>query len=164
MLTTPDTHTTHTTDTTPALAVRLFDNQKYGTAYGKGVYRRALYNGTVDIKQPQAKYLIDLFSYQDWMNQARTDQQMAAIDSVHEDKDALFSWIQRYDPKSKSKTLVSGVCVFSLAKMSLQMVIQDDASDLCNHWQLDVRHCRQAATNQSSPQLLATNTDLEVFK
>jgi hypothetical protein len=91
MLTTPDTHTTDTNHATPALAVRLFDNQKYGTTYGKGVYRRALYNGTVDIKQPQAKYLIDLFSYQDWMNQARTDQQMTAIDSVHEDNDALFS-------------------------------------------------------------------------
>lgn len=44
-----------------SVAVRLFENQAYGTTYGKGLYRRAVYNGTVDIKAPKVKYLIDLF-------------------------------------------------------------------------------------------------------
>ncbi len=30
------------------IAVRLFDNNTYGTTYGKGLYRRAVFNGTID--------------------------------------------------------------------------------------------------------------------
>jgi len=46
-----------------SVAVRLFENQAYGTTYGKGLYRRAIYNGTVEMKTPKVKYLIDLFAY-----------------------------------------------------------------------------------------------------
>lgn len=32
------------------IAVRLYDNNAYGTTYGKGLYRKAIYNGTIDAK------------------------------------------------------------------------------------------------------------------
>ena len=84
-----------------SVAVRLFENQAYGTTYGKGLYRRAIYNGTVDVKTPKVKYLIDLFSYEEWAHQARTDQQMVVLQSVEDQPHALFSWVQRYDPLTK---------------------------------------------------------------
>ncbi|NDE54117.1 MAG: hypothetical protein EB069_05915, partial [Actinobacteria bacterium] len=52
------------------VAVRLYENTTYGTTYGRGLYRRALYNGTVDLKQSGIKYLLDLYTGEDWANQA----------------------------------------------------------------------------------------------
>jgi hypothetical protein len=34
------------------IAVRLYENNAYGTTFGKGMYRRALFNGTIDAKSP----------------------------------------------------------------------------------------------------------------
>ena len=45
------------------IAVRLYDNNSYGTTYGKGLYRRAIYNGTIDAKEFNAKYLADIALY-----------------------------------------------------------------------------------------------------
>jgi hypothetical protein len=28
------------------VAIRLYENKAYGTTYGKGLYRKAIYNGT----------------------------------------------------------------------------------------------------------------------
>ena len=86
-----------TQNDTTALAVRLFENKTYGTTHGKGLYRRALYNGTIDIKTPVVKYIIDLFPYQEWAHQARTDAQIVTLESITQDSNVLFSWIQRYD-------------------------------------------------------------------
>lgn len=36
------------------IAVRLYDNNTYGTTYGKGMYRKAIYNGTIDAKHLNA--------------------------------------------------------------------------------------------------------------
>ncbi len=58
------------------IAVRLYDNPVYGTTHGKGLYRRAIFNGSIDVKDPHVKYVIDLYSYDDWANQATTDGQM----------------------------------------------------------------------------------------
>ena len=150
-----------TQNDTTALAVRLFENKTYGTTYGKGLYRRALYNGTIDIKTPVVKYIIDLFPYQEWAHQARSDAQMVTLESITEDSNVLFSWIQRYDPLTKKKTLVNGVCIFGLADKTLQVVIEDEAMAVADGWALDVRSCRVARGSNRSPQLLATNTDLE---
>ena len=33
------------------IAVRLYENQTYGTTYGKGLFRKALFNGSIDKKR-----------------------------------------------------------------------------------------------------------------
>ena len=52
--------------TTNEIAVRFYDNKLYGTTYGKGMYRKAIYNGSIDVKNPSLKYVIDMYSYNDW--------------------------------------------------------------------------------------------------
>ena len=145
------------------LAVRLFENQAYGTTYGKGLYRRAIYNGTVEMKTPKVKYLIDLFSYAEWAHQARTDQQMMVLESVEDQPHALFSWVQRYDPLTKRKTPVDGVCVFHPNDKELTLAILDAEAEVEEAWKLEVRNCRAVAASRHGPQLLATNTDLETW-
>ena len=49
------------------IAVRGFMNEKFGTTFGKGLFHRAIYNGTVEVRDPYTKYLIDLFEY--WKSQ-----------------------------------------------------------------------------------------------
>ena len=36
------------------IAVRLYDNNTYGSTYGRGLYRKAIYNGTIDAKHSSA--------------------------------------------------------------------------------------------------------------
>jgi len=64
------------------IAVRLYENQVYGTTYGRGLYRRALYNGTIDLRTSGVKYLVDLYSGEDWANQAKSDERMLIIEGV----------------------------------------------------------------------------------
>ena len=52
------------------IAVRLYDNPFYGTTHGKGLYRKALFNGTADISTPSAKYLLDFESVEGWAHRS----------------------------------------------------------------------------------------------
>jgi len=61
------------------IAARLYDNNTYGTTYGKGMYRKAIYNGTIDAKHLNIKYIVDLYSYDDWANMAKTNEQMEIL-------------------------------------------------------------------------------------
>ena len=94
------------------LAVRLYENSTYGTTYGKGLFRRALFNGSIDLKSPTVKYVIDLFNYDDWCNIAKTNYQIEIINGVPNQNHTLYSWINRYDCSTKQKTLVIGYCSF----------------------------------------------------
>ena len=86
------------------LAVRLYENSTYGTTYGKGLFRRALFNGSIDLKSPTVKYVIDLFNYDDWCNIAKTDLQIQVINGIPSASDTLYSWVNRYDRETKQKT------------------------------------------------------------
>ncbi len=88
------------------IAVRLYDNKTYGTTYGKGKYRRAIYNGTIEAKAAQATYLVDFYNFEDWANSAKTDAQMELLANVEPDSDTLYSWIKHYDRSSQEKVLV----------------------------------------------------------
>ena len=96
------------------IAVRLYDNKFYGTTYGKGLYRKAIYNGSIDMKNPSRKYVIDLFQYNDWSIQASTDEQVKITETVSKVPDTIYSWIFLYDPTTKIKTPVYGCCVLDL--------------------------------------------------
>ena len=92
------------------LAVRLYENSTYGSTYGKGLFRKALFNGSIDLKSPTVKYVIDLFNYDDWCNIAKTNSQIEIISEVPKQAETIYSWITRYNTATKQKTLVSGFC------------------------------------------------------
>ena len=59
--------------TTTEIAVRLYNNPKFGTTYGKGQYHNAIMNGTVDLhKKPNTftvlfGFLFYFFSLALWL-------------------------------------------------------------------------------------------------
>ena len=80
------------------IAVRLFQNIKYGTTYAKGVRHQALFNATADIKQPKVKYVLDFYTYEHWEFLAK-ENQLDIVNQVRNEinGDTLVSWIVRYD-------------------------------------------------------------------
>jgi hypothetical protein len=145
------------------IAVRLYENQTYGTTYGKGLFRKALFNGSIDIKTPCTKYVIDLFNYDDWCNIAKNSEQMVIIRDVPQQDDTLFSWINRYDRTTKQKTLVMGVCTIDTDALAVTATIIDTDSCIEDAWSMQARACKSTGT-YNSPQLLATNSDLGSWK
>ena len=145
------------------IAVRLYENQTYGTTYGKGLFRKALFNGSIDIKTPCTKYVIDLFNYDDWCNIAKTSEQMVIIRDVPQQDDTLFSWINRYDRTTKQKTLVSGFCSFGCDSKGMRIMILDPVSQIEDVWQISAKPCQSNTNGLRSPQLLATNADLTAW-
>jgi len=145
------------------IAVRLYENQTYGTTYGKGLFRKALFNGSIDIKTPCTKYVIDLFNYDDWCNIAKTSEQMVIIRDVPQQEDTLFSWINRYDRTTKQKTLVSGFCSFDCDSKGMRIMILDPVVQIEDVWQISAKPCQSNTNGLRSPQLLATNADLTAW-
>ena len=107
------------------IAVRLYENNAYGTTFGKGMYRRALFNGTIDSRSPSVKYLVDCFRYADWSNQATTDEQMAVLAAVEADDQKLYSWITHYDTATRAKRLVGGCMQLDLGSLHMSIMICD---------------------------------------
>ena len=142
------------------IAVRLYENNAYGTTFGKGMYRRALFNGTIDARTPSAKYLVDCFNYQDWCNQASTDEQMAVLAAVEADDKKLYSWIKHYDTVTRAKRLVGGCMQFDLDSLDMNIMICDETAGVADHWRIEGKPCKTAMKYQKSPQILGTNGDL----
>jgi hypothetical protein len=118
------------------LAVRLYENSIYGTTYGKGLFRRALFNGSIDIKSPTVKYVIDLFNFEDWCNIAKTQEQITIISDVPKQEATLYSWINRYDTSTKRKTLVSGFCSFDCENQDMAVMIIDPEFNIEDIWKI----------------------------
>jgi hypothetical protein len=145
------------------IAIRLYENQSYGTTYAKGRYRRAVFNGTIDAKNPSAKYLVDFYGYEDWCNQAKSDEQIAIIEAVQKGNDKLYSWIKHYDKSTAQKRQVDGYCSLDMQSFDMDLLICDEAIGVEDHWQVTAKPCKQAHAGVKSPQMLATNTDLTVW-
>ena len=142
------------------LAVRLYENSTYGTTYGKGLFRRALFNGSIDLKSPTVKYVIDLFNYEDWCNIAKTNSQIEIINGVPNQNDTLYSWINRYDCSTKRKTLVSGFCSFDCENQDMAVMIIDPEFNVEDIWKISAKPCQANRSGRRAPQFLATNADL----
>jgi hypothetical protein len=145
------------------IVVRGFMNEKFGATYGKGLFHRAIYNGSVEIRNPYSKYLIDLFEYDRWEIHAAGSDQLAwtkklAKAQINEAPEALASWIQHYDPVTKLKTPVDGVCVYLPMSQELYIAINDSERDLFEEWTLQAKHCLKSGPNK--PIFIATNFDL----
>ena len=142
------------------IAVRLYENKSYGTTFGKGMYRRALFNGTIDARTPAAKYLVDCFNYADWSNQATTDEQMAVLAAVPEDSKKIYSWIKHYDTVTRAKRLVGGCMQLDMDSLDMNIMICDETAGVADHWRIEGKPCKTAMKSQKSPQILGTNGDL----
>ncbi len=147
-------------NTQTEIAVRLYDNNKYGTTHGKGLYRKAVYNGTIDAKAEGAKYIVDMYSYEEWANMAKTDEQMEILANVEAQSDALYSWVKHYDPSTKNKTTVPGMCKLDLENLDMTVLICDEEHGVTDTWKLGAKPCKQARLGIKTPQILATNSDL----
>jgi hypothetical protein len=151
-------------NTTPnEIAVRFYDNKLFGTTYGKGLYRKAIYNGSIDIKNPSAKYVIDMYNYNDWALQAKSEVQAEVLSSITRTSDKVYSWLHRYNAATKEKTLVPGCCILDINTNEVQIVMTDEIADISNVWQLEARPCKPTNDGRKVPQLLATNSDLTVW-
>lgn len=148
---------------TPEIAVRLYENKGYGKTNGPGLYKKALFNGTIDVKDPCVKFVIDLYAFEDWRNTAKTDLHMQVLAQVTPEQDHLYSWVTRYDTLTKQKTLVEGLCMLEMTNLDVIASIFDPDSCIEDAWKMQAKACKSTGT-YNSPQLLATNSDLGSWK
>ena len=145
------------------IAVRGFINEKFNTTFGKGLFRRAVFNGSVELHDPNQKYLVDYFSYLEWETQAKTDEQLKVINeltsvNLGKETDWLFSWLIHYDPLTKSKQRVNGYSIYSPNTRELFIKIDDPNNQTQDEWTLDVHSCKSTGANK--PVFIAANVDL----
>ena len=142
------------------IAVRLFQNAKYGTTYAKGVRHQALFNATADIKQPKVKYVLDFYTYQHWEFLAK-ENQLDIVNQVRDivNEDNLVSWIVRYDTTTKEKTPVYGFSTLDMRTNELILCALDSEVGIEESWQLTAKPCR-AVKGKNVAELLATNSEL----
>ncbi len=148
------------------IAVRGFVNEKFGKTYGRSLFHYAIYNGTIEIAKPHNKYLIDLFEYRRWDKSATTEDQIAWSKQlyeaeVHEAPEALASWVKYYNPVTKEKRLVNGVCFYLPVSQELYLNINDPEHDVVDEWVLQTKNCAKSGDNK--PVFIATNVDLADF-
>ena len=145
------------------IIVRAFINEKFNTTFGKGLFRRAVFNGSVELHDPNQKYLVDYFSYLEWETQAKTDEQLKVINeltsvNLGKETDWLFSWLIHYDPLTKSKQRVNGYSIYSPNTRELFIKIDDPNNQTQDEWTLDVHSCKSTGANK--PVFVAANVDL----
>ncbi len=145
------------------IAVRGFINEKFNTTFGKGLFRRAVYNGSVELRNPNTKYLVDFYRYVEWENLAKTDDQMAIVrklakSNINQDDEVLMSWVVHYDSLSKTKTAIDGFAILSPSSSELYIAITDLNHGVNEDWTLTVQSCKTMGVNK--PVFIATNVDL----
>jgi hypothetical protein len=145
------------------IAVRLYENKKYGTTYGKGIWHRALFNGSIDVDGASAAYLTDFFNADDWAELIKTSLQAEIANSILSEesptKHQVFSWLQRYNRLTKMKGYVDGFVRYDMSTGEMLVYIKDGIDGYEETWRLNARPCRTGATN--APDILATNKELK---
>lgn len=140
------------------ITARLWENQKYGTTYGKGQYRKAIYNGTLELNDPYAKYLVDFEEISDWFHFAKSPTHQAItqkLDSIPANEmGILMSWLYRYE--YGIKTAVGGYAALDLNCMRIQLQVDDQDLDISENWELPVRSCIARIPGKPTPALIAT--------
>ncbi|CAN6135205.1 hypothetical protein MCETRH20_01565 [Methylophilaceae bacterium] len=146
-----------------AIAVRGFINEKFNSTFGKSLFRRAFFNGSVELRNPNSKYLVDYYQYAEWAALAKSDEQMQALAQLQNsgfstNEGLLFSWLVRYDPLTKVKTKVDGYSIYAPNTSELYITINDPAHQTVDEWTLDVHLCKNAGAHK--PVFIAANIDL----
>ena len=164
---TPATDKNGMTGTKGALvAVRLYENRKFGGTFAPNKYYTAMFNATADVVAPHIKYLLDYVPYSQWANSLRTPVQHEAFDIMRDKMSSeninpeqmLVSWIKKYN-LSGEKVVIEGFSYYDFVTQQILLAVDDKEMDFHHLWQLDVRACR-IKPNQKSPCFLAANHDL----
>ncbi len=147
------------------VVIRAFTNEKFGHPFGRSLFHYAIYNATVEVNKPYAKYLVDLYEYARWDKSASTPEQLKWSKELFEadiqdEPEVLASWIKHYNPLTKQKQLVDGICVYSPTKQQLIMIINDPEHDVVEEWTLPTKICTKQGDNK--PVFIATNFDLTI--
>ena len=141
------------------VTIRLWENKKFGTTYGKGLYRRAIYNGTAEVLSPYAKYLLDFEQIESWFHLAKTPIQLEFIKPLKgeptNEQGQLLSWIYRYD--NGIKISVKGVARLDLVDSLITLQIDDADIGIQETWTLPLRSCIARIPGKPTPALIATN-------
>jgi hypothetical protein len=144
------------------ITARLWDNPKFGTTYGKGQYRRAIYNGTLEVIEPRTKYLVDFEEIEAWFNFAKAEVHRAMTKRLDElpvnETGVLMSWIYRYELANKIP--VQGYAALDLNHHRLIIEIEDGDTQIHESWNLPVRACIARTPGKPTPALIATNATL----
>ncbi|WP_255537446.1 hypothetical protein [Polynucleobacter sp. JS-Fieb-80-E5] len=148
------------------VAIRGFINEKFGSTFGKGLFRRALYTGSVELHNPKQKYLVDFYTYADWEFSAKSDEQIAVLKKldatdIAKTPNILMSWLVHYDPLTKCKSAADGFCIYAQDTKELHLNIDDAHNGVMDEWTLDVQHCKTAG--HKKPVFIAANVDLTVW-
>jgi hypothetical protein len=158
-------------ETEKEIAIRLYDNPKFGRTRGKGLIHHVVFNGTADLRHPRAKYLLDFLPMEHWQHTARSEDQVECVDAAARLLSGLAAhlggraetqfatWIKRLDP-GNAKCAVPGFATLDGETMKLNFVVSDDSLEVHEHWALLVKPCRDPASGQRSPHYLASNTEL----
>ncbi len=146
-----------------AIAVRGFINDKLDTTTRRTLFRKALFNGSVELRDPNQKYLVDYFTYPQWELLARSDKQLDVVNELraqdlYKEPEFLFSWILHYDPLTKTKTRVDGYSIYSINTKELYIKINDAINQTTDDWELNVCHCK--AVGKNKPVFIASNCEL----
>lgn len=141
------------------ITIRLWENKKFGTTYGKGLYRRAIYNGTAEVLSPYAKYLVDFEQIESWFHLAKTpvhiDMLKQLADQPENEDGQLLSWIYRYD--NGIKVPVKGFAQLDLVHSLITLQIDDADVGIQETWTLPLRTCIARIPGKPTPALIATN-------
>ena len=148
------------------VAVRLYENRKFGGTFAPNKYYTAMFNATADVVAPHIKYLLDYVPYSQWANSLRTPVQHEAFDIMRDKMSSeninaeqmLVSWIKKYN-LSGEKVVIEGFSYYDFVTQQILLAVDDKEMDFHHLWQLDVRACR-IKPNQKSPCFLAANHDL----
>ena len=145
------------------IAIRLFENPKFGTTYGKGLRRSAVFNATAEVSEHYAKYLLDFEEGRACANHAWTEAQLHVarqyIDQAERDDSVLWSWVKWYDKGTGDKEYVEGFALYDLESEEVALHVNDAKRGVTQEWLLPARRC-QGTTGKNSPAFLATNHDL----
>ncbi len=141
------------------ITIRLWENKKFGTTYGKGLYRRAIYNGTAEVLSPYAKYLVDFEQIESWFHLAKTpvhiDMLKQLVDTPENIDNQLLSWIYRYD--NGIKIPVKGFAQLDLVHSLITIELDDPEVGIQETWTLPLRSCIARVPGKPTPALIATN-------
>lgn len=153
------------------IAVRLYNNPKFGKTFGKGMYYNAIFNGTLDLPQQRLKYLIDLVPFADWQQMNTTDadaletvvglygQKGIDVNVKDHSKNILCSSVKRFDSHMQ-KPYVTGIVTVDLRSCEFSVALMDEENDLTLLEQFQMRPCREK--NGNSPDFFASNYDADL--
>lgn len=149
------------------IAIRGFINEKFNSTFGKGQFRRAVFNGSVELRNPNTKFLVDFYHYLEWEALAKTDGQMDVIRKLAgtefpDTEGLLFSWLLHYDPLTKTKTKTNGHAIYSPDTQELYISIDAPEHETVEEWTLPAHPCKTTGTNK--PVFVAANVDLGTWQ